>query len=84
MMLCATLSKMQGQRYVDFDPTNPEHMVAFQMQCLGNYEDTGVIHIRQHKTLRFNLEQPFLDVPSMMNHKVGKAYMKMMGMDTNS
>lgn len=52
----------------DFDPANVEHMKAF---------DLLVNHGRQHPTLRFRLEQPYLDIRSMMQAAVCKAYITM-------
>lgn len=56
-------------RTVKFDPKNKEHIRAFVMLHYSG---------RQHPTLRFIVEQPFLDVRSMMIDKlirksVGKA-----------
>lgn len=77
MKLCATLQKVQRQ-YVDFDPKNTEHLEAFRILCLGEvYNAVGVFTHRQHKHLRFNLEQPFQSVPEMMFHKVGETYLQM-------
>lgn len=74
MMLCPTLSKVQ-KAYVDFDVTNAKHLEAYAALSLGNVDERGNIHVKQHPTLRFHLEAPFVDVPSMMNHKVGHAYL---------
>jgi hypothetical protein len=76
MMLCASLAKMQ-KRYVDFDPQNKSHLEAYSLLALGVVEDNGSIRIRQHATLRFHLEAPFVDVPSMMHYKVGHAYLNL-------
>lgn len=58
----------QRLKYVDFDVTNPEHIIAY-------------IHLtqqgRQHPTLRFNLVGQYKDVHSMMNAMVGAAYAEM-------
>ena len=51
--------------YVEFDPTNFEHMDAFNMVVYNN---------RQHPTLRFALKYPYHDIRVMMLEKVGKAY----------
>lgn len=48
-----------------FDVNNPEHIKAFQMLQFGG---------RQHPTLRFHVEQPHLDVRTMMMEKVCEAY----------
>jgi hypothetical protein len=58
---------------VPFDVNNPEHLRAFHMLCIGDDP------IKQHPTLRFQLDQPFLDVPSMMKHRVGQAYLTLKG-----
>lgn len=50
---------------VDFDPKNPEHVAAFIALT---------VHGRQHPTLRFRLAKPFLDIRSMMHHRIGEAY----------
>lgn len=47
-------------QYVDFDPTNKQHIEAYaQMR-------SGVLPA----TIRFNLEHPFLTVPDMINSKI--------------
>lgn len=46
---------------VSFDPRKAEHIKAFVMLHYGG---------RQHPTLRFHVEQPFLDVRSMMIDKL--------------
>lgn len=51
---------------VNFDVNDREHVMAFQ----GLIENG-----RQHPTLRFNLEAPFLDVRSMMTAKVTRAFL---------
>lgn len=55
-------------RVADFDPHNPDHIQAFVMLTQ---------HGRQHPTIRFRLEHPYLDVRAMMYDKVGKAYVEM-------
>ena len=70
-MLCRVLQQAQ-RPHVSFDPYNEQHLEAFQMLCLGERNDAGHIHIRQHPTLRFVLEENFPDVRSMMFHKVGE------------
>lgn len=46
---------------VNFDASNPEHIAAFKSLAKDG---------RQHPTLRFKLESPYLDVRSMMTSKV--------------
>lgn len=53
-------------QYVAFDAKNPEHIAAFKSLTKNG---------RQHPTLRFKLEAPFLDVRSLMIDKVLNAYM---------
>ena len=73
MLLCPTLRKVQ-LAYVSFDPTNTQHMEAFKLLCLGEKRPNGNL-IRQHETLRFDLEDGFTDVRSMMFHKVGEHHL---------
>jgi hypothetical protein len=73
MMICRTLRRVQ-RNYVDFDVNNPEHLEAFRLLCLGNDDGLG-IHTKQHPSIRFNLEENFQDVRTMMFHKVGQAYL---------
>lgn len=61
---------------VYFDPTNVEHIRAFQMQCIGEVRTDGTPYYRQHPTLRFVLERPFLDVKTMMMYKIGQEYVR--------
>lgn len=56
-----------GLRAATFDPANPEHIEAFVMLTQQG---------RQHPTLRFTLEHPYLDVRAMMYEKVGRAYVE--------
>lgn len=70
MLLCSTLRKVQLS-YVKFDVLDPEHLKAFEMLCLGEPTPVGGIRIKQHPTLRFELEDNFPDVRTMMFHKVG-------------
>lgn len=49
-----------------FDPTNPNHIEAYRMLV---YEG------RQHPTLRFTLEHPYLDVRAMMTDKIVRMYL---------
>lgn len=72
MAMCNTLGKVLRQ-HVDFDPQNPDHLKAFKMLVLG--EDGPASNIKQHPTLRFNLDNPFDNVRMMMTHKVAKAYL---------
>lgn len=69
MPLCPSLRPVQ-KNHVSFDPTNSEHLKAFEMLCLG---ERGVI--KQHPVLRFDLEDNFPDVRSLMFHKVGRHYL---------
>lgn len=61
---------------VTFDATNPEHVEAFRMMCLGEVDALGNVTIRQHPTLRFRLEFPHVDVRSMMLTKIAQQYVK--------
>ena len=72
MALCNTLSKVLRQ-HVDFDPNNPEHLKAFKMLVLGENGPTSVV--RQHPTLRFNLDNPFDNVRTMITHRVAERYL---------
>jgi len=76
MAMCNTLSKVLRQ-HVDFDPQNPDHLKAFKMLCLGEAGPTS--NIKQHPTLRFNLDNPFDNVRTMMTHKVAEAYLAKYG-----
>lgn len=76
MAMCNTLSKVLRHR-VNFDPTNPEHLKAFKMLVLGEEGPTG--NIRQHPTLRFNIDNPFDNVRTMMTHKVAEAFLRERG-----
>ena len=69
---CKTLSDVLKTPVV-FDASDPEHLRAFKMVCIG---DGPLTPIRQHPTLRFHLEQPFTDVRAMMFHHVGEAYLQ--------
>lgn len=63
--------------HVTFDPTNAEHLEAFNMLCLGTYDQKkNVMVIANHPTLRFKLEVPYTDVRTMMFHKVGQKFME--------
>lgn len=72
-MICATLNAAH-KNMVDFDPTNPEHLKAYRSLCIGEDEPTGV-RIKQHPTLRFNIQAPFETVPAMLQYKIGQAYL---------
>ena len=76
MAMCNTLSKVLRQ-HVDFDPTNAEHLKAFKMLVLGEAGPASII--RQHPTLRFNLDNPYDNVRTMMTHKVTEAYLAKYG-----
>lgn len=67
---CRTLAAVDRQ-HVDFDPYDPEHAKAFKMLCIGANND----RFRQHPTLRFNVEEPFTDVRTMMFHRVAQAFL---------
>lgn len=73
-MMCATLNTAR-KNMVDFDPSNTEHLEAYRALCIGESAPTG-IHIRQHPTLRFNLEAPFETVPAMLQYKIGQAFLQ--------
>ncbi len=51
--------------YEKFDATNPEHVAAYV--CLKQYG-------RQHPTLRFYLEDPFLTIPHLMESRIADAH----------
>ncbi len=72
MSICPSLAPIVRES-VNFDVTNPEHLKAYKMLCIGEIKN-GVSLIRQHPTLRFNLEHPFTNVRTMMQHKVGEHY----------
>lgn len=50
---------------VDFDVNNSEHAMAVEML---------LEHGRQHPTLRFAVEPPFQDFPSMARDKISRKY----------
>jgi hypothetical protein len=54
-----------GLTRVQFDTENPEHLQAFEMLMNG----------RQHPSLRFELELPYVNVLQMMYDKIGRAYL---------
>jgi hypothetical protein len=71
--LCPTLRDAQPA-HVKFDPTNSMHLEAFNSLCLGTFD--GCTHsIKQHPTLRFQLQEHFVDVRSMMFHTVGRYHL---------
>ena len=59
-----------SSKQVEFDPTIKEHQHAFVALTQFN---------RQHPTLRFVLEQPYVDVRSMMHGKVAELFTKQTG-----
>lgn len=61
MQLCATLQAVQ-RRYVKFDVENSDHLEAARLLCFEH---------KQHPYLRFEIEDPYQSVPSMMLHKIG-------------
>ena len=63
---------------VEFDPTNFDHLDAFQLLCIGDGEPRDKFVVRQHPNLRFVLEEGFEDVRTMMLHKVGKYHLQAM------
>lgn len=56
-----------GLQRAEFDPTNSDHLEAFEMLVHGG---------KQHPTLRFILEVPYLDVRSMMYDKVARLFLE--------
>ena len=78
MYRCATLNPVYKQ-YVVFDPLNDEHLRAYKTLCIGEMRPLGK-HVHQHPVLRFNLESPFSDVPSMMEYKVGTVFLTERGL----
>lgn len=61
------LQKEISSKYVIFDPNDPRHLEAYySLRFKG----------RQDPNLRFFLEEPFLDVVSMMQHKIATAFLK--------
>lgn len=56
--------------YEKFDASNPEHITAYVcIKKLG----------RQHPTLRFYLEDPFLNIPDLMESRIGDAFLEQFG-----
>lgn len=68
----------QKRPTVKFDPRNAEHVRAFRMQCIGEVDQDGTVRRRSHPTLRFQLEQPYTSVITMMLAKVAQAYVENM------
>lgn len=58
---------MSNIQHVTFDIDNIEHI-----QALARLVKDG----RQHPTLRFRLERPFLDVRSMLTSKITHAWLE--------
>lgn len=58
---------MKKINYVEFDPTNREHVKAF-----AQFEYCG----QQHPTLRFVLKAPFLDVRTMIRSMIAEQYVR--------
>lgn len=54
-------SLTRSLNYQHFDPTLSEHLLAYK-----NFTAAG----RQHPTMRFFLEEPYLDIPTMMRSKI--------------
>lgn len=52
--------------YEKFDASNPKHVEAYV--CLKKFG-------RQHPTLRFYIEDPFLTVPHLMESRVADAFL---------
>lgn len=52
---------------VKFDPRNKEHLQAYNRLVNG---------LPQHPTLRFHLEDPFLDVVHMMERKIATEFLR--------
>jgi hypothetical protein len=62
--------------YVDFDPTNAEHLEAFRMLCV-NRDETGTLQLKQHPSLRFKLDRSqYSNVRDMMLVRVGEQYLR--------
>lgn len=75
MMTSHVLRSVERNR-VEFDPTDAEHLKAFELLCIGSGEPREQFVVRQHPNLRFVLEEGFEDVRTMMLHKVGKHYLQ--------
>jgi hypothetical protein len=76
MHICNTLAGVVRQ-HITFDPTNAQHLEAFRTLVIG--EAGPQSSLRQHPTLRFNLEHPFDNVRSLMVHKVAEHHLKTHG-----
>lgn len=76
-MVCRTLAAIQ-RKVVSFNPHNPDHLNAARTLCLGVPAGHEMV-LKQHPTLRFELEAPFTDVRTMMIHKVLESHMSNMG-----
>jgi hypothetical protein len=63
-------SVVSNLRYEKFDPSTPDHLAAFAMLVRDG---------KQHSTLRFHLEHPFVNVRAMMESKVCDAYLQARG-----
>lgn len=61
-----TLNKEILNKYQKFDPDNKEHVIAYKML---RYDG------RQHPKYRFHLEEPFLDVLTMMMYRLAEKHM---------
>ena len=64
------MQSTQRTQPVKFDPTNLDHITAFAALTQKN---------RQHPTLRFVLELPYMDIRTMMHAKVGEEYTRRAG-----
>lgn len=70
------MSRIQIEDVI-FDPKDPEHLKAFEMQCLGVKQPNGVVKHIQHPSLRFKLEKPFTSVNTMMFDKVSRSWLNL-------
>lgn len=75
-MMTSRVLRSVEQNRVEFDPTNKEHLEAFKQLCIGDNEPHEQPVFRQHPNLRFLIEDGFVDVRTMMLHKVGKQYLQ--------
>lgn len=62
-----TMAKIIEGKYKQFNPSNPDHQEAYYML---RYQ------AKQHPEHRFHLEEPFLDVVSMMSAKIAEHSLK--------
>lgn len=60
--------KTTYQNRVDFDPKNSEHVKAFELIVFQN---------KQHETIRFKCDPPFVDLRTMLLHKVGQEFLSL-------